>query len=429
MDGLRRLAMTAAEADDLRRVAVDLDDQPRVGPRLLMEPVDVLGHQGVQPPGALEGHDRGVTLVGLRLPERGRQPVLPRPATHLGVRDVHVECGPPSRPRGPWSTRPRGPRKSGIPESVEMPAPVRTTIRRARPTSAPARCQVGVGIRPATRSRHGPPSWHGSPPSSRGSSAPPRLTGRHDRGRYAACVARGAPTVELLGAADAEDRQRRAAGALLARGCRPGDRVVFCLGSSADLICAVLGAARVGVIPVLLNATLTEAERDGLMADAQPVLAVLAEPELSASVRRTAGGAGAVPVDPADALHLGHHGRPKGVTTGVWDEATAQGRLRRRGCRVAVRPATTSTWSAHRCTTRCRCGSPPARCSRAARWPSSAGSTPPRRSACSADCARPPRSWSRPTCSGYCTVPSWRTTSRSTRCASWPTPAPRARPR
>ena len=31
-------------------------------------------------------------------------------------------------------------------------------------------------------------------------------------------------------------------GALLARGCAPGDRVAFALGSSADLICAVLGA-------------------------------------------------------------------------------------------------------------------------------------------------------------------------------------------
>ena len=39
---------------------------------------------------------------------------------------------------------------------------------------------------------------------------------------YAAPVARvdAAPTVEILRPADAADRQRRAAGALLARGCR-----------------------------------------------------------------------------------------------------------------------------------------------------------------------------------------------------------------
>ena len=84
-----------------------------------------------------------------------------------------------------------------------------------------------------------------------------------------------APTVELLHAADAEDRQRRAAGALLARGCGQGDRVAFALGSSADLICAVLGAARVGLVPVLLNATLTPAERDLLADDARPGVAHL----------------------------------------------------------------------------------------------------------------------------------------------------------
>src|SRR5271165_3400316 len=80
--------------------------------------------------------------------------------------------------------------------------------------------------------------------------------------------------VELLEAADAEDRQRRAAGALAARGCRWGDRVAFALGSSADLICAVLGAARTGLIPVLLNATLTPAERDVLADDAQPTVRI-----------------------------------------------------------------------------------------------------------------------------------------------------------
>ena len=94
-----------------------------------------------------------------------------------------------------------------------------------------------------------------------------------------------APTVELLGAHDAEERQRRAAGTLLARGLQRGDRVAFALGSSADLICAVLGAARVGIIPVLLNATLTAGERDALAADADPVLRVFERAGLSALVQ------------------------------------------------------------------------------------------------------------------------------------------------
>ncbi len=131
--------------------------------------------------------------------------------------------------------------------------------------------------------------------------------------------------VELLHAPDAEDRQRRAAGALLARGCREGDRVVFALGSSADLICAVLGAARVGLIPVLLNATLTPAERDLLADDAGPAVRVFTREDLAPLVHE------GTPVELAPypltrPMHYtsGTTGRPKGVTTGIWDEATAR---------------------------------------------------------------------------------------------------------
>ena len=133
-----------------------------------------------------------------------------------------------------------------------------------------------------------------------------------------------APTVELLHAADAEDRQRRAAGALLAAGCTRGDRVAFALGSSADLICAAMGAARIGLIPVLLNATLTPAERDDLAADASPALRVFTESDLSHLIEG----------DPTELapylltrpMHYtsGTTGRPKGVTTGLWDEDTAR---------------------------------------------------------------------------------------------------------
>jgi acyl-CoA synthetase (AMP-forming)/AMP-acid ligase II len=92
----------------------------------------------------------------------------------------------------------------------------------------------------------------------------------------------GPAKVEVLHASDAEVRQRRAAAALLARGCTQGDRVAFALGSSADLICSVLGAARVGLIPVLLNATLTPVERDALADDAEPAVRVFEEGALVA---------------------------------------------------------------------------------------------------------------------------------------------------
>ncbi|HXN59192.1 MAG TPA: AMP-binding protein, partial [Acidimicrobiales bacterium] len=143
---------------------------------------------------------------------------------------------------------------------------------------------------------------------------------------YAAPVARvdAAPTVEILRPADAADRQRRAAGALLARGCRAGDRVVFALGSSPDLICAVLGAARVGLVPVLLNATLTDAERDRLADDAEPALRVLDGGALAALMDGTPTELAPYPLTRPMHYTSGTTGRPKGVTTGLWDEATAR---------------------------------------------------------------------------------------------------------
>ena len=108
-------------------------------------------------------------------------------------------------------------------------------------------------------------------------------------------------------------------------GCAEGDRVAFALGSSADLICAVLGAARIGLIPVLLNATLTPAERDVLAADARPTVRVFTQEDLAHLI------------DEGEPTELAPHpltrpmhytsgttGRPKGVTTGLWDEATAR---------------------------------------------------------------------------------------------------------
>jgi acyl-CoA synthetase (AMP-forming)/AMP-acid ligase II len=136
--------------------------------------------------------------------------------------------------------------------------------------------------------------------------------------------------VEVLHAPDAEVRQRRAAGALLAQGCRQGDRVVFALGSSADLICAVLGAARVGLIPVLLNATLTPGERDVLADDAQPTVRIFDAASLAALTADEAdvhsAAAELAPFPLTRPMHYtsGTTGRPKGVTTGLWDEATAE---------------------------------------------------------------------------------------------------------
>ncbi len=132
------------------------------------------------------------------------------------------------------------------------------------------------------------------------------------------------PMVEVLTAADAEVRQRRAAGAMTAAGLGRGDRVVFCLPSSAALLCAVLGALRSGVVPVLLNATLTTGERDRLVADADPSLVVIDADALSAldagpEVRLS-------PFPLARPMHYtsGTTGQAKGVWTGLWSEDLAE---------------------------------------------------------------------------------------------------------
>jgi len=133
----------------------------------------------------------------------------------------------------------------------------------------------------------------------------------------------GGTGVEVLTAGRAEDAQARAAGALEAAGCVEGDRVVFCLPSSAGLLCAVLGALRVGIVPVLLNATLTSAERDVLVDDAEPALVVT---DVDGLARLDAGPPVTLAAHPRGRpMHYtsGTTGRAKGVWSGPWDPTTA----------------------------------------------------------------------------------------------------------
>ncbi len=130
--------------------------------------------------------------------------------------------------------------------------------------------------------------------------------------------------VEVLQPDVAEGAQMRAAGALEAAGLRTGDRVAICLPSSAALLCAVLGALRTGVVPVLLNATLLDSERDELIDDADPALVITDAAALAALD-------GGPPVELAPfplsrPMHYtsGTTGRAKGVWAGVWDAATAE---------------------------------------------------------------------------------------------------------
>ena len=137
--------LAARHAHDLAHGAVDLDDLGRVGARLLVQPVDVLGDERVQLARAARGR---------RWPGGRRWAAPTRRASRCGC------ATPASAPRGrPCSAAawpcfsapgflvhtPCGPRKSGMPESVEMPAPVSTTTRSRLVDPAPHVAQVVHG--------------------------------------------------------------------------------------------------------------------------------------------------------------------------------------------------------------------------------------------------------------------------------------------
>lgn len=131
-----------------------------------------------------------------------------------------------------------------------------------------------------------------------------------------------------LAAADAEVMQRRAAAHLHAHGVRTGNRVAIVARSSAELLATILGALRSAIIPVVLNAALTPLELAPLLEDCEPAL-VLDD----RGVRAAAGEdeqMDLAPVPLGRPMHYtsGTTGRPKGVWSGVLDEAAAAALLR-----------------------------------------------------------------------------------------------------
>src|SRR5688500_17445022 len=100
----------------------------------------------------------------------------------------------------------------------------------------------------------------------------------------------------------------RAAAALVHAGARRGDRVVLSVPTSPALLATVVGALRAGIVPVVRDPALTDAERDPIVADAAPRLVVAGAGALEDLVAS----AGA-PIDLAD-VPLG---RPMHYTSGT----------------------------------------------------------------------------------------------------------------
>jgi long-chain acyl-CoA synthetase len=130
-------------------------------------------------------------------------------------------------------------------------------------------------------------------------------------------------------AEESERSQRLAAGALRERGLRRGDRVAIIAGGTPAYLAVALGALRTGIVPVLLNPNLLEAEQGALLADADPAL-VLRDVDLADVVAAPARAhAPAVELAPWPLARpmlytSGTTGTPKGVWSGLLDERDAE---------------------------------------------------------------------------------------------------------
>ena len=146
----------------------------------------------------------------------------------------------------------------------------------------------------------------------------------------------GAPVLTTLDglvmtAAEADELTAAAAGRFARAGLAPGDRVLFCAGTSVELVLAYLGALRAGLTIVPANPAYTAPEIAALVAAARPSLAVMDDarlgsgvpvcgPDLAALPDVSASGESAVVLDaaaPSDVALIiytsGTTGQPKGV--------------------------------------------------------------------------------------------------------------------
>lgn len=129
-----------------------------------------------------------------------------------------------------------------------------------------------------------------------------------------------------IGTDETDDLAARAAAALVRAGARRGDRVVLSVPTSPALLATVVGALRAAIVPVVLNPSLTDAERDPIVVDAAPRLVVAGGDALEDLLASDGAPVDLVDVPLGRPMHYtsGTSGRPKGVWAGVLDEADAR---------------------------------------------------------------------------------------------------------
>ena len=145
--------------------------------------------------------------------------------------------------------------------------------------------------------------------------------GAGPEGKVALTVARSAadPAPERLTYGDLRRRVARAAGGLLARGVRPGDRVMLRIGHTTDFPILFLAAAGIGAVPVPTSTMLTGPELEHIRADVSARLIVSSDPLPGAVPPGEIDGpeAGFADTGADDLAYIvftsGSSGRPKGV--------------------------------------------------------------------------------------------------------------------